>query len=227
MVYGRDHKQSTIDLCVDKILKMRKGCSVREVIDSVDDIRTPRRYNENDPEYDFKFGLEDIFNIANTAKNYMLAAQLVIESSQKDRCVELNLDPKVQKEIVPWLAEGDKFNSLDEDCQEIWQQRFGRYNKSKSISTNNKKKVIDGFSTLVQNRFINGHVVDPFSFDISSFLKTEAECWGKTVSEIARIIEPLREKIKDIEEKIKHHSTKILENDLKKLQEEYKTLNMM
>lgn len=199
VVYGRNHKQETIELCIEKILKMRNGASLDDVIDSVDDIRTPKRYKEDDPNKDFKLGVEDAYNIANTAKNYMEACQLIVESSDYKGCFELNTDPKVQQEIKPWLAEAEKFESLDETHQEVWQQRYGRYDKTKAIRKSGKSQKTNGFSVLIQNRFISGHTANPFGFDVNNFINNEATLWGKKPSEISLIIDPLKSKVKDIE----------------------------
>lgn len=44
VVYGRTHKCH--DICVEKILKVRETGDLATVIESVDDVRTPKRYHD-------------------------------------------------------------------------------------------------------------------------------------------------------------------------------------
>ncbi len=83
VVYGHTHADH--NKCVTKILKLRASGKLSDVIDSVDDIRTPRRYTENNPDEDFVKGLQDAKDIANTAKNYLSAVQLVVPDTEDDR----------------------------------------------------------------------------------------------------------------------------------------------
>lgn len=181
VTYGRtpgDHEK-----CVEKILLMRAGAELRDVIDSVDDLRTPKRFHEDDPDYDWKMGLADIVDIANTAFNYMRAAQLVAASPDDPHSFVMNDDPEVAKEISRWLQE--PIEKLDPDAAAAWQQRFGRFDQTKAVRRVWKPSS-DGFTSLLQSRCITAVKENPYAFDVSAFVREEAKRWGKPESEIAR-----------------------------------------
>lgn len=94
VVYGRTHKCH--DICVEKILKVRETGDLATVIESVDDVRTPKRYHEHNPEEDLARGIQDAKDIANTAKNYLESAQLIVTDAEDNKRFELNEDVCVQ-----------------------------------------------------------------------------------------------------------------------------------
>ncbi len=196
VIYGRT--DADYEHCVTKILDLRKNGDLSTVIDSVDDVRTPKRFRENDPEKDLQMGMIDAVEIANTAKNYLLASQLIVPCDDDAKTFSLTRDPAILTEIRPWLEEGEIIEKLDADHQEAWQQRFGRLDKTKAVRSINKKSA-DGFKTLIQAAFINAVTASPYGIDPRNFVMDEAAKWGKSTSEVAKIVNPLLSRKRTIE----------------------------
>lgn len=195
VTYGRT--ENDYERCVEKILKLRSGKSLRDIVDSVDDLRTPKRYNENAPEEDWRKGLEDIHAIANTATNYLRAAQLLVASSTTTGYYELNTDPAVLAEIEPWLEE--PIEPIDKSTPEAWQQRFGRFDQQKAVRRNRAPQRASGFVSLVQSAFIEAVSHTPYGVDAATFVQTESARWGRPAADIRLAIEPLIERRRTIE----------------------------
>lgn len=99
VVYGHNTSEAVYEACMEKILRIREGASPSDIIDSVDDVRTTRRYNEFDPDSDLKKGVEDAVTIANTAANYLLASQIAVPHPEGG--IMLNPSPEIEAEIAP------------------------------------------------------------------------------------------------------------------------------
>lgn len=198
VIYGRREKD--YEKCVEKILKMRASGGVLEsVLDSVDDVRTPKRCHFADPDGDRKKGLTDAKEIANTANNYLLAAVLVAPCNDAPKSFELIRDEEISRTIAPWLNE--PVEKLDERYQVAWQQRYGRFNQTKAVRSL-KKRTVNGFEALIRTRFISGVSADPFGFNVDSFVCAEAERWGKGKEDVARIIDPIRHRVSNLEREV-------------------------
>lgn len=198
VIYGRT--EDDLDRCVEKILKMREvGGMLEEVIDSVDDLRTPRRCYFNDPDRDFVTGVEDAKQIANTAKNYLLAAILIAPCEDNPKAFELIRDESICRTISPWLTE--KIEPLDPAYSAAWQQRYGRFNQSKAVRSLQKRS-LDGFEILIRTCFISRVSEEPYGFDLDAFVRAESTRWGKTPNDILRAIDPLRERVVSLEREV-------------------------
>lgn len=194
VIYGRTH--SDHDKCVQKILKLREsGNDLIYVVDSADDVRTPRRYTEN-AEADLSAGIHDAADIANTGKNYLEAAQILVPDADDNKKFILNCDPDVLTDINTWLDE--KIDSLDTNSQAAWQMRYGRYTKSKSIRSRSSAQ-INGEKALVCSNFVASVTASPFNFDLNDFIREQAKIWGKSEAEIGLLISGVRKRISNIE----------------------------
>ena len=187
------------ELCVRKILELRSGKALRDLIDSVDDLRTPKRCHEDDEEQDWEKGLEDAVQIGNTARNYLIASQLAVLSPTVDRAIELTDNPAILNEIKPWMSEGDKIEPLDDTHQAAWQQRYGRYDRTKAVRRIDSMKRADGLTACVQACFIQGNTDNPFGFNIEEFIKKEAARWGRSEADISLMVAPIRPFVSNIE----------------------------
>lgn len=194
VIYGRTH--TAHETCVQKILKLRQTGNLRDVIDSVNDLRTPRRFHENDEEADFVSGLEDAKNIANTVKNYLTSTLLLVSNIDDDRQYRLNTDPAVQKDISSWMDE--KIETLNPLKQAAWQMRYGRYTKTKSIRSRSTKHV-NGIEALVRTTFMATVNATPFEFDLQAFIEEQSKRWGKSEAEIGIYLNSVRTKQSNIE----------------------------
>lgn len=198
VIYGRT--ENDLDRCVEKILMMREAQGRLEaVIDSVDDLRTPKRCHFDDPDGDFEKGVEDAKQIANTAKNYLIAAVLIAPCEDNPKAFELIRDESIYRTIGPWLAE--KIEPLDPDYSAAWQQRYGRFNQSKAVRSLQKRN-LDGFEILIRTRFISHVSEEPYGFDLDAFVRTESERWGRAPSDILRAIDPLRGRVGSLEREV-------------------------
>lgn len=194
VVYGRTHKCH--DICVEKILKVRETGDLATVIESVDDVRTPKRYHEHNPEEDLARGIQDAKDIANTAKNYLESAQLIVTDAEDNKRFELNEDVCVQGDICAWMDE--RIEPLDPDHLAAWQQRFGRYTKTKSIRSRSTQQ-INGEKALVCSNFINAVTEAPYAFNLQAFINDQAATYGKTPAEIGLLISGVRDRVANIE----------------------------
>lgn len=198
VIYGR--REEDYEKCVEKILKMRASGGVLDsVLDSVDDVRTPKRCNYGDPDGDRRKGLIDAVEIANTAKNYLIAAVLVTSCVDAPKSFELIGDEEIYETIASWLTE--PVEKLDERFEAAWQQRFGRFNQTKAVRSL-KKRTVNGFEALIRTRFISGVSENPFGFDVDDFVGSEAERWGKKREDVARIIDPIRHRVSSLEREV-------------------------
>jgi hypothetical protein len=199
VIYGRDF--ASYETVVEKILLMRQSndFSMRNIIDSVYDVRTPRRCSE-DAEKDLEKGITDAQEIANTLKNYMLAAQLANQTKMDGKFVfSLNDDPKILQEIAPWLSEKDSIDPLEKGYEAAWQQRYGRYDKAKTSTPKSRAKK-DGFASLVGTQYIQAVKDNPYGFDEDEFIKKTAARYGKPVQQVSLAVDPLRGDIDNIAE---------------------------
>ena len=203
VVYGHNTSEAVYEACMEKILRIREGASPSDIIDSVDDVRTTRRYNEFDPDSDLKKGVEDAVTIANTAANYLLASQIAVPHPEGG--IMLNPSPEIEAEIAPWLAE-TKIDPLDLDRTEIWQQRYGRYNQTKAVRSLKKNATVNGLAAIVQTDFIRESTSNPFGFDSTSFIDEQAARWARPAADISRMIDPLRERVKNLEYEVVTHA---------------------
>lgn len=194
VIYGRTH--SDHEKCVQKILKLREsGNDLSYVVDSADDVRTPRRCSEN-IEADLVAGIHDASDIANTGKNYLVAAQILVPDDNDNKKFLLNTDPDVQTDIIAWLDE--KVDPLDVNYQAAWQMRYGRYTKAKSIRSRSTVQS-DGEKALVCSNFVASVTASPFDFDLNNFIQEQARIWGKSEAEIGLLLSGVRKRISNIE----------------------------
>ena len=202
VVYGR--RWSDYEKCVLKIKTMRDGpCKgLRDVIDRLEDICTPRRWRKDDDEL-WKMGLVDAEQIANTALNYLSAAGFV-ESGKAwtsgRRVWWLSEDPQVEADIERWMKEAESIDAVSEN-PEYWlaaQNRYGRYDKQK-VSIISDRKATDGFAALLRAAYIAGLQSDPYGFDHSAFVKSQASKWRSSEREIEDRLLGIRSKGASIE----------------------------
>lgn len=202
VVYG--HTPKCHNLCIQKILKLRETDQFSDIVDSVDDLRTPKRYNENNPQEDLEKGIVDAINIGNTFKNYLQATKLILQDLENSDRFVLNQDAEVENDINLWINE--KIEPLDPSHQQSWQMRFGRYTKTKSLRTVSSQRT-NGAKALVCSNFINAVENSPYEFDLQAFIKNEANRWGISQAEVGKFISHVRSHTHSIErETIKNAS---------------------
>lgn len=186
VIYGRT--EADYERCVQKILSLRKTGDLKSVIDNLDDIRTPKRYHEHDPNLDWERGLDDVQTIANTATNYMEAA-LLIEHTDDPSTYMLVEDSALWLEMEPWLQE--KVEKLDRGYETAWQQRYGRYNKTRGQRTSQPRQQNNGAKALICTNYIQMVQESSFDFDRGTFIETQAANFGLSEQEVGTYINHL------------------------------------
>ena len=195
VIYGRT--EQCRQKVVDKILEMRQGRELGDVVDALEDICTPRRWNLPDAVL-HENGIVDAVNIGNTFKNYMLAAGL-IEPLPKDsgfgrsvRCYGLRADQALADEIAAWRAES--LEPAPVSAADVrWQCRFGRYDQHKSSPKSSRAKV-DGFVQLMSSSYLRAAAENPFGFSHDVFVSEQARKWGRTQAEVEQAVRAVRPK---------------------------------
>ena len=207
VVYART--DADYDQVLNKILALRAEGFFSSIIDDVNDLRTPRRYHESDPDEDLAKGIEDALTIGNTFKNYLEAAQLIAkiddpEHQYKSDNYEINSSVEVQN-LVARLSQ-EKIEQLDPKHTAAWQQHYGRFNQVKAVMSLSKAPRKDGFKTLVQTQFIAAVEEACYGFDLDLFVEKQAKKWAKSKDEIYSIVAPLQDKVATIERQTLMHA---------------------
>ena len=81
-------------------------------------------------------------------------AQLAESSTRIKGAIELSEQTVALPEVAGWLAEGDRIEPLDPEHQEAWQQRYGRYDKTRASRTLSAARAVNGLAACVQAAFI-------------------------------------------------------------------------
>ena len=193
VIYGRTVEDYA--KVVSKILQFRRTKNFESIIDSPEDLCTPRRWNDPDL---LKKGVEDAQTIGNTAKNYLEATQLIVKISDTKNHFMLNPDKVVIEEINGWLNESLEATPL-KGFEARWQLRYGRYDKTKDTRNLSKVSCIDGKKALIRSRFISELQEATYSFNSQNFCIEEAKRWGMDTADIANEISPLLTRVQTIQ----------------------------
>lgn len=196
VVHGRSLADYERCVTLIKTLRADPTDNLLELI-SVDDVRTPKRYCENDPDYDLQMGIEDARNIANTARNYLQAALIILPDEEDKKRYRLTDDEAVLEELKKWIGDG-KPEAFDPSAAAAWQQRYGRFTKEKSIQRTEKRKRNSGLEAMLQSRYIAAVADEAYAFSHAVFVKAESARWGIDIAEAARIVDPLKDRVSTI-----------------------------
>jgi len=124
VVYGHNH--SCEDYCVEKILKLRAGAALRDIIENpAEDLYTPRTAGNT-----IESRLEDVLTIANTCKNYLESCLLIVPVEQPRSAYVFN--PEIEAAYQSAFAEADKYFANPEN-EESFQRAFGAWDRNKDI----------------------------------------------------------------------------------------------
>lgn len=124
VIYGHNH--SCEDYCVEKILKLRAGASLQDILENpAEDLYTPRTAGNS-----IESRLEDVLTIANTCKNYLESCLLIVPGEQPRGAYVFN--PEIETAYQLALAEADKYFPNPEN-EESFQRAFGAWDRNKDI----------------------------------------------------------------------------------------------
>jgi hypothetical protein len=122
VLYGHSH--NCLDYCVDKILQLRSGRELLDVIDDVElDLYMPRSRNS-----DLQRKLNNVRHIANTCKNYLVPCYLV--STETVGNVEAMVFNEHARAVYEQeLQQVEVF--IPVHSEEQFQRRYGRWNRQR------------------------------------------------------------------------------------------------
>lgn len=124
VIYGHNH--SCEDFCVEKILKLRAGAGLQDILENpAEDLYTPRTAGNT-----IESRLEDVLTIANTCKNYLESCLLIVPVELPRGAYVAN--PEIEAAYQSALAEEDKYFS-NPDNEESFQRAFGAWDRNKDI----------------------------------------------------------------------------------------------
>jgi hypothetical protein len=122
VIYG--HNRECLKICIEKILKIRNGVSLRDVIDD----KEHDLYSSRSRKSTFDKRLIDVRAIANTCKNYLQACCLVgIDNTQVGEQIYFNTE--MEEIYQQALAKADEYIALDNE--EAFQRRYGAWDGRK------------------------------------------------------------------------------------------------
>jgi len=132
VVYG--HNQDCLELCVEKILRLRAGEKLKDVVTDAADYYTPRAKRRSKAD-----ALKDIHDIANTCKNYLQAVCL-IDVIDNGRAEEIKINPDMLPVIHEAQREKSRFISVNDD-EESFQRAYGSWDSAKDTRLLTKEGV--------------------------------------------------------------------------------------
>ena len=116
VVYGHNH--NCLNICIDKILKLRKTGDIKSVIDNYSvDLYTPRTKGKN-----IESRLSDVKDVANTMKNWMQATCLV-DCETIDGTQRISIAQSARNKVENALANEDRF--IEYASEESFQRKYG------------------------------------------------------------------------------------------------------
>ena len=192
--YG--HNWDCYELCVDKILKSREEGSLLCVFDNIyQDLYTPRGKAEN--------CLDNAANIANTAMNYMRAANWLVRIDSGTNERKWGFNQQFEKLYQEMLHEYDSFINIDDISQEeSFLRAYGRYNKTKDGRSNAEaeKGKQKAETMFIQFRYLDYISNNSFTDDSEDFVAELSQKYGFDYSAINSAISPLEAKKRSIDE---------------------------
>lgn len=197
VIYG--HSQKAYSSVKAKILQIRTTKSdLRSVVDSLDDLITPRCTLGPDEEQNWQFRLQDVKEIANTFKNYLLAARLLHQNIQGS--YELATDAQAVKDIAFWKDSQIK-PAPQQGYEAQWVLHYGRYDKLKAVRLTSNQQV-NCAEVALRELYMNELCENPYNFDHDAFVASLSQKWGQKLADVARAVEPYRKRQRSREREV-------------------------
>ncbi|MFA6469824.1 MAG: hypothetical protein WCW35_13055 [Bacteroidota bacterium] len=186
IVYG--HNDNCYNICKSKILKFRKGQPLISLINNKnDDLYTPRTQDRS-----FENALKDVFDIANTCKNY-LQGVCIIEEIDKDNKKVYVLSQEIKQTVIQELLENESY--IDVNSEESFQRSYGTLEKIKDtrqLITSKSNKVSDG-SHIIVAEFMKHCGQNLLVESSDEFVNATAKNFGFSKDLILKTIQPFLE----------------------------------
>ncbi|MBI9096343.1 MAG: hypothetical protein JEY71_15865 [Sphaerochaeta sp.] len=197
VIYG--HNYNCYEACLTKILEMRAGKDFSQVVDNPsDDLYTPRGSGI------LRLAYNNVSDIANTAKNYLQAAGLLICDLQKASGKERYVFNEAFEDVyISELEKKDEYVRYPEN-KESFQRAYGRYDKAKDtrVIQPKKRKQSSGAETLIQLKCIEYMKDNPFSSDFVAEYCNEMGTYGFSKDLVTEVINPLLARKATLEESV-------------------------
>lgn len=183
VIYG--HNNNCLNLCHDKIMRLRGGASLIDVIDDIEkDLYLPRSHG------DLELKLKNILDIANTCKNYLKACCLVYEDDSLGQQRIFFSDDSIELYDLA-LNRIDKY--IAESTEESFQRAYGAWNKRKDTRRLSSEDLVStggAKAGIVLSRFYRlcgQHLITSLP---DEFISSMISGYGFSREEILDILEP-------------------------------------
>jgi hypothetical protein len=200
VMYG--HSSECLDYCVDRILALRSGEDIIDVMKNpATDMYTPRSASS-----DITKVMNNLKDIANTGRNFLTAADLIIQNNIKDEQgrVSYNINPNYKELICYFLAQEVNKIIPNPEQNESFQRAFGRYLNAKDTRRDEETapKKLTGAQTLIQIKYVDYINNNPFKGDQVAEFIGSLHGYGFKNEDISTVIAPLQEKKDTLEDNI-------------------------
>jgi hypothetical protein len=130
VLYG--HNRSCLPFCAEKILEMRTGKKLKDMIDHENDLYLPRSNVDKDKK------IKNVLDIANTCKNYLQGCCLItVEQEGRNQIIKFNDD--IEPMYIAALGSTERFIPVRAE-EESFQRAYGAWNRLKDTRTIDKEE---------------------------------------------------------------------------------------
>lgn len=147
IIYG--HNPNCYNICIEKILQLRNGQSIFNIISDDNDYHTPRTIGRTKEK-----ALKDIMDIANTCKNYLQACCLIDTIKEAGAKEQITINTDMLDIIQTAFNNEDKFIPIHNE--ESFQRAFGSWDGSKdtrNLRTQQPESVTSVQSSIILANF--------------------------------------------------------------------------
>ncbi len=186
VLYG--HNSSCLEICMNKIEKLRCGAPLESVVNSLEDIYTPRTTGRS-----FAKALADVRDIANTCKNYLQAACLIdVETFEGKSQIKISAD---YSESVQNAIKNKKDNFIKGwDSGESFQRKLGCWDRSKDTRDLSVREHVSPASAIIAAQFYRHAGVAPVTAYPVAFVQEMTSGYGFSQTVVEKAVEPLLSK---------------------------------
>ncbi|MCK9548253.1 MAG: hypothetical protein M0Q37_07035 [Sphaerochaeta sp.] len=195
VIYGHNH--GCFEICVEKILRYRKTGNILDVVDNPDlDLFTPRGTPGK--------VLNNVHDIANTATNYLRAANLIIQSPLHKNPKRFEFNLMFEALYDDLSGEFDSFIEYSRSNNESFQRAYGRYLNQKdtrksSRESRQSKDYSDVFIQVKYVDFINDNLF--MGDDVAEFANYVGR-YGFTSDQAVRAVRLMQKSKSTLEENL-------------------------
>lgn len=187
VIYG--HSVDNLHICKDKILAIRSGKSLIDIIENREDVLTVKTKEKQVNER-----LEDIRNIANTFENWMNSTKLTIKKTEEG--IRKNaIDPTALDLIKQYINNRSKF--IETDISKIkenpvsFMKRYGSWDGKKDTSRVAIMKQSSPEIVLLKSKFLEFFSKDVFSRNSAAIYKNDMISLGFEIKDINSVVKLL------------------------------------